>query len=167
MEISTTADNSTSNGNDGQFTGQFFQDCLAALGGAKEDAAMVLNDRGEVLFCNSKGATIFNSPPDRLTGKHLSDFVLNMRLNVWTPGSNVAYAAYTGRRNQWREYCALDPSGRGLPVELLLDVLVVNLRYLILLWARAPAQRAAFQGPAIASKMPDRRSLNRDGAIAA
>lgn len=121
---------------------QFYHDCLKALGGAREDAAMVLDDCGAVLFCNGEGATILDSTPEKLTGKHLSEFVHNIRLNAWTPGSNVAYASYTGRRNQWREYCVLGSMGQGISVELLLDVLVVNLRYLILLRVRTPARLA-------------------------
>lgn len=122
-----------------QLTGKFYQDCLAALGDGGKDAAMVLDDHGHVLFCNREGATIFDGTPDKLAGKHLSEFVVNIRLNAWAPGGNVAYATYIGRRNQWREYCVLDSTGRSFPVELLLDVLIVNLRYLILLWVRTPA----------------------------
>jgi len=119
---------------------QFYLDCLNTLGDATEDAAMILDDHGEVLFCNCEGAAMLGKAPNQVAGSHISEFILNMRLNAWTPGSNVAYAAYTGSRDQWREYCVLDSAGRAFPVELLLDVLVVNLRYLILLWVRTPAR---------------------------
>jgi len=145
MEVSAYVDGLTKQETEAHLSDQFYQDCLAALGGAREDAAMVLDDHGEVLFCNGTGAMIFSSTPEQLTGKHVSEFVLDARLNAGTPGSNVAYAAYTGRRNQWREYCVLDPAGRSFPVELLLDVLVVKLRYLILLWVRTPVGRVGLR----------------------
>lgn len=142
MEACTYVDNLKAQETGIQLSSQFYQGCLAALGGAGEDAAMVLDDRGEVLFCNKEGAAIFGSSPAKLLGKHLSKFVLNIRLNAATPGSNVAYASFTGRRNQWREHCILDSTGRVYSLELLLNVLVVNLRYLILLWIRTPARLA-------------------------
>ena len=142
METSTYVEDSNKQGSETQLSHRFYHDCLKALGGKGDDAAMVLDDRGEVLFCNGAGAKILDATSDSIAGKHIGEFVLNMRLNAWTPGSNVAYATFTGRRNQWREYCVLDSNGRGFPVELLLDVLVVNLRYLILLWVRKPARQA-------------------------
>jgi PAS domain-containing protein len=163
MEVSSYVENQKIHEIGTQLSDRFYHDCLKALGGAGEDAAMVLDDRGHVLFCNGEGATVFNSTPDNLAGKHLSEFVLNIRLNAWTPGSNVAYATFTGRRNQWREYCVLDPTGQGFPVELLLDVLVVNLRYLILLWVRTPARRAGSREP----QLPDSKGSNRDAVVAA
>lgn len=153
MEMNTYVESSSKQGTEAQLSDRFYHDCLKALGGMEEEAAMVLDDRGEVLFCNSNGAKILNSTPNMIAGKHISEFVLNMRLNAWTPGSNVAYATFTGRRNQWREYCILDSNRRGFPVELLLDVLVVNLRYLILLWVRQPVRQAG------ASESPNGRQL--------
>ena len=129
-----------------QLSDRFYQECLTTLGGAAENSAMVLDDRGEVLFCNDEAAMIFNSTPEDLAGRHLNEFVLNIRLNAWSPASNVAYAAFSGSRNQWREYCVLDSHGEGFPVELELDVLTVNLRSLILLWVRTPARRVLSAG---------------------
>ena len=40
-----------------QLSDQFYHDCLTALGGAGEDAAMVLDDRGHILFCRSEEHT--------------------------------------------------------------------------------------------------------------
>ncbi|MFY9327343.1 MAG: PAS domain-containing protein [Georgfuchsia sp.] len=142
METNAYVESSNKQGSKTQLSDRFYHDCLRALGGRTADAAMVLDDCGQVLYCNGEGAKILDSTPDTVAGKHIGEFVLNMRLNAWTPGSNVAYATFTGRRNQWREYCVLDSNGRGFPVELLLDVLVVNLRYLILLWVRKPARQA-------------------------
>lgn len=116
----------------------FYVDCLAALEGESGDASMVLDERGHVVFCNSEGATIFGVEPEELMGRHIEKFIPDTHLRMWTPGNNVAYAAYTGKRSQWRKYCVLDARGWSFPVELLLDVLVVNLRYLILLWIRMP-----------------------------
>lgn len=160
MEANVYVENSKKQQPGAQLSNQFYQDCLAALGGAGEDAAMVLDDRGEVLFCNDEGATIFGSTPDKVAGRHLSEFVPNIRLNAWTPGNNVAYAAFSGRRNQWREYCVLDAKGQGFPVELLLDVLVVNLRYLILLWVRTPAKQTGSAKRSATKKLPDNRILD-------
>lgn len=167
MEASSYAENLNIRETETQLSDQFYHDCLAALGGAGQDAAMVLDDRGQVLFCNDKGATLFNRAPDKVEGKHLSEFVLNIRLNAWTPGSNVAYATFTGRRNQWREYCVLDSTGQGFSVELLLDVLVVNLRYLILLWVRTPARRAGSKELPASRLLPVSGTSNRDAVVAA
>ena len=167
MEVSSYVENLKIRETGTQLSDKFYRDCLTALGGSRAEAAMVLDDRGQVLFCNGEGATAFNSTPCKLEGKHLSEFVLNIRLNAWAPGSNVAYATFTGRRNQWREYCVLDSKGQGLPIELLLDVLVVNLRYLILLWVRTPARRTR------SKELPDSRLLpisvtsNRGAVVAA
>lgn len=131
-------------GNETRGSDRFYLDCLKALSGVGEEAALVLDDSGQVLFCNDAGAAIFGRLPEGLAGKHISEFVPDTRLSTLSPGSNVAYAAYTGRRNQWREFCVLDATGHSFPVELLFDVLVVDLRYLIMLWVRMPARRAGF-----------------------
>lgn len=117
-----------------------YLDCLQAHSGVGEDAAMVLDDSAEVLFCNNAAAVVFATTPRELTGRHISEFVLDTRLSRTSPGSNVAYAAYSGRRNEWREYCVCDADGKSFPQELLFDVAVVNLRYLIMLWIRMPSR---------------------------
>lgn len=121
---------------------RFYQDCLATFGSADEDATMVLDDYGKVLFCNPEAANIFGDELDDLLARHIKDFIPDVPLNPKAPGSNVANAAHAGGRNQWREYCVFNSRKETFPVELLLDVLVVDLRYLILLWVRIPAVRS-------------------------
>lgn len=149
-----------------QLPQQFYIDCLAALEGANGDAAMVLDACGNVVFCNREGAMIFDRSPEELMGRHVGEFVSDTSLRAWTPGNNVAYAAYTGKRSQWRQYCVLDADGWSFPVELLLDVLVVNLRYLILLWIRAPAGKTVAKSHPGAYPSPG-RSISNSGAFGA
>lgn len=118
----------------------FFADCIRAFAGPQRDAALVLDERGKVLYCNPEGASIFGHAPDQLVGRPLSNFVLNSELNAWSPAGNLAYAKFAGKRNQWREYCVLDAHGRGARVEMLLDTMVVELQPLLLLWLRRPGQ---------------------------
>lgn len=141
METDSCVENSLKRGAASQLSDLFYRDYLAALGGGEDFAAMVLDDRGEVLFCGSEEASILGIAPGELVGMHLSEIVPGIRLSAWSPGSNVAYASFIGRRNQWREYSVLGPTGQTHSLELLLDVVVVNLRYLILLWVRMPASR--------------------------
>lgn len=165
MEMSNYVESSNQRETSLQLSDRFYQDCLNALGSKGEDAAMVLNDRGEVIFCNLQGAKILNRSPDIITGKHISEMVLNTRLNALTPGSNVAYASFAGRRNQWREYSVLESNGESYPVELLMDVLVVDLQYLILLWARKSVKRAHLVGvPQMEGYLSDNRTSNH-GAV--
>src|ERR1017187_9741649 len=103
MKMNTYIESFNKQGCKPQLSDSFYHDCLKGLGGAGEDAAMVLDDRGEVLFCNSAGATFLESKPDKLNGKHIREFVPNLRLGALTPGSNIAYATFTGRRNEWRQ----------------------------------------------------------------
>ncbi len=144
-----------------QLSPAFYQDCLRTHERAADGAAMVLNVRGEVLYCTEAAAEIFGNAPDQLEGRPLSEFVLNARLRRRTPGSNVAYATFSGRRGEWRECSILDGWGRNVTMELLLDVLAANPGYLILLWIRPPASRV-LAGTARQDRLPacsPRRSL--------
>ena len=91
-----------------------------------------------MLFCNREGALIFGHAPDALHGRDISDFVLNLNLNAWSPGQNLAYARFAGTRNHWREYCVLDAEGHGSRVEMLIDLMMVELRPVLLVWLRRP-----------------------------
>lgn len=114
----------------------FYRDCIAALDGPGDAAAMVLDARGKVLFCNAAAADTVGFDGDELIGSYAGDFIPNLPFNPAAPGNNIAYAAYFGRRNQWRTYSVLDDQGNASKMDLLLDVVVVRLRYLILLWVR-------------------------------
>ena len=131
----------------------FYQDCLRTHERPADAAGMVLNVRGEVLYCSEAAAEIFGNAPEQLEGKPLSEFVLNTRLRRRTPGSNVAYATFSGRRNEWRECCIFDGRGLSVAMELLLDVLAANLGYLILLWIRPPTGRV-LAGTARQDRLP-------------
>jgi PAS domain S-box-containing protein len=126
----------------------FFDDCIRALSGPYRDAAMVLDETGRVLYCNPEGAALFGQGTEQLTGRQLSDFVLNSELDPWSPEKNMAYARFAGKRNQWREYCVLDSCGCGSRLEILLDEMTVELHQLMLLWVRRPAQPARVADPA-------------------
>ena len=119
----------------------FYADCVQAFAGPQRDAALVLDERGKVLYCNRAGASIFGHAPDTLHGRDISDFVLNLNLNAWSPGQNLAYARFAGTRNHWREYCVLDAEGHGSRVEMLLDLMMVELRPLLLVWLRRPESK--------------------------
>lgn len=146
-------DNATIRETEAQLSPAFYQDCLRTQERAADGAAMVLNVRGEVLYCSEEAAEIFGNAPDQLEGKPLGEFVLNTRLRRRTPGSNVAYATFSGRRNEWRECSILDGDGRGLTMELLLDVVAANPGYLILLWIRPPSSRV-LAGTARQDRLP-------------
>jgi hypothetical protein len=118
---------------------RLFQHCIAALGGSSDIAALVLDDRGRVVFCNAEASAMFGQFPRDLLGKGVHEFIRDIRLNQAAPASNVAYAAHMGRNNRWQPYDILDAQGKASEVELMLDVAVVDLHYLILLWARRPS----------------------------
>lgn len=120
----------------------FFDDCIQALSGPYRDAAMVLDETGRILFCNREGAALFGQGTDHITGRQLSDFVLNSELDPYAPDKNIAYARFAGKREQWREYCVLDHAGHGARLEMLLDEMTVDLHQLMLLWVRRPGQPA-------------------------
>ena len=113
-----------------------YEDCLAALGSPRQEAVMLLNDRGRILFCNPEWESVGRCSADDIVGGNVRDFIPGLRLNPAAPGSNVAHATYSGRRNQWSRHDVLDGQGHRHDVELLLDVLMVDLNYLIVLRAR-------------------------------
>ena len=122
-----------------QHSGQFYQDCLATLGGSSKDAAMVLDDSGKVLFCSQQAVNILGNEIDDLLDRSIKEFIPDVPFNPNAPGSNVVNAAYAGRKNQWREYFIFNNVGKKpFSVELLFDALEVDLHYLILLWVRIP-----------------------------
>ena len=82
---------------------------------------------------------MFGQSTRSLLGKGVYEFVRDIRLSPAAPASNVAYAAHVGRNNRWRSYDIKDAEGKVTEVELMLDVAVVDLHYLILLRARRPS----------------------------
>lgn len=128
-------------GPEAEVSKQFYKHCVVALH-APNKAAMVLDDCGKVLYCNDEASDLLNHQANDLIGLRMRDLVPELPLDAEAPESNVARVTNAGGKNRWLKYCILDATGASSSVEFMLDVLVVNLRHLILLGIRAPERHS-------------------------
>lgn len=141
----------------------FYRDCIAALGCNGQEAALVLDDRGNVLFCSRECADLLSCDAEDILGRHITTFFPTLSLSAHAPGCNVATAAHWGRHNRWLP-CSASPECHGIDVELRLDTVLAGYRHLILAWVRfVPNAMVAPQsgaGPNLIESLPDARPHN-------
>lgn len=117
-----------------------YRECFRALGSGDDEATLVLDDHGNIVFCSPQCTALLASVPRAIVGRPIWNFIPELPLSASGAGSNVARASYWGRKNRWQQFELVTADQGSVPVDLRLDVLVVGYRYLILAWMRPVAE---------------------------
>lgn len=119
----------------------FLRDCLSVLDHGSVETALVLLDHGDILFCSARGESLLAGKRNDIVGHHIADFISGTSISPLAPGSNVVHANYWGRNNLWREHRLRDARGDESYVGVQLDVLAIDLTFLILVRIRPAKPR--------------------------
>lgn len=103
----------------------------------EREAALLLNSEGRITDFNPAAAKLLGHTAGTLEGRAISAIIPGLPLCDFTPGYNLAYAAFQGGQAGGLSHTALSARGEPIPIELNLDCVRLHGIRVIALTARA------------------------------
>jgi len=105
-----------------------------------EFAFLVLDVRGNILFCSPDAAHLLGAQDKILTGQSVADFIPTLPLQAATSGYNLAYIGFWARNDHWQTF-----PGVNAPIEIRFNHLELAGQTFVTLELRSPKLNAPEQ----------------------
>lgn len=110
-------------------------------GFATEQATLVLDVEGTILFCDEAGAAMFGDRAANLSGRPIGSLIADLPFRAMTTGYNLAYVGFWFSHKPWQRYLGLNIDARPFPLEVSLRPLKLGRQRTFLLSLRRPGDR--------------------------
>ena len=131
---------------------------------ALEQATMLLDLEGTIVFCDEAGARLFRGRVADLIGRPIASLIADLPFGASTPGYNLAYVGLWFSNVLWQRHRGLNLEARAFPLELSLSALELGERHAFLLHLRRPRDLwpALAHIQRLASRVEDDEGLARE-----